>query len=1112
MSETLGYEHSDKYYHSRSNGRAGAQNTPKAEWMPGENQETYDEALAPWMMESSGLLGEYESMENENFRESPFLLVRGGEGAQEMEGGARVETAVPGGIWSESNGYESAPADQHEAPTNGSAEAWTAPTETGVRESQISEALSIGATFDDAAERDPYEAIRQALSPEYAHLSADELARLSGCSPALAALQQYLGGPGLSQVILALQLGKAGRSTFHVQGRELPTSSYLRLISRLCREVAEQQERVVDENREDPAIRATFEWEAQRHWPDGEQESEDGTAARLEAGYGDGLLEDHFAPLGSQTELMLDRFFERLEGYEAESLTEAEIDAPAFEQFGLFDDVGSWVKKTVKSVGRAVKSATHAIGDVSSWVKNAAKSAGRAVESATHAVGDLSSSIADTLGKVPVIGPGLKGLYGYTYGALIQAADNVVSGVRIDKIASRLFESQVQNVKDVAPYVQTIVSVVPGIGPGISGAISAGLTLAQGRPIDEALADAAAGALPGGALAKSMAKMAFAAASGQPLSDIAISGLPLSPGAREGLRAGLRIASDVAQGKRVDKVLLAEATRQIDRLPPELRTAAQVGVALGHGKKLQDIAIEQMPRLIAVGGPLAALGQKIASNSPIVQQARALVAKGQHGFDVAQGLLAHSGVPPHQLEMARSTFKGEALRGFDAAVAFHMGRVLSPPRPVKKDPPAKYAGYFIMKGIQGAPPAKIISVAKTVSVADANAKAGARVALKELIKKPEIRKAILHLPPVGQPYRAPRPSIPIAATCPYCGAPKLDVADSWPDHEDREESETMTNAPRISASVGRKGANRKADVLTVQRLINDHLPTPLRPLDVDGRCGPLTIAALEQIQRLRLGMDPPDGRVDPGGPTFRSLTEGGGVPQPPSPCPSPTPGPWTPNVAAPSNMRQAAWQYLLQFTKKHEGAVFNMYNNRSANSTTQDVTCGVGFRLDPREVVKCPWVKNMFFDPTTKQTPSDDQMLADWDAAAQLARTSTNLPQYCSVCRMRMYPDRVYDRMALILRDQKLPALLKGFPTDFKDFSKFPAAAQVFCVSFAYGRIPFDFPEMRAAIRDGRWADASKQCHLHGCSESKNRAHVELLVLAQEVVDQNLDPDTLPPL
>jgi hypothetical protein len=148
-----------------------------------------------------------------------------------------------------------------------------------------------------------------------------------------------------------------------------------------------------------------------------------------------------------------------------------------------------------------------------------------------------------------------------------------------------------------------------------------------------------------------------------------------------------------------------------------------------------------------------------------------LVPKGQHGFDVAQGLMAHSAVPQHQLERARSAFKGEALKGFDTAVALHMGRVLSPPRPVKMGPPAKYVGYFVTKGSQGASPGRIMSVARIVTAADPNAKAGAMFALKELTKKAEASKAVARLPSDSRPY-TPEPPTSIAAACPWCGAPQ----------------------------------------------------------------------------------------------------------------------------------------------------------------------------------------------------------------------------------------------------------------------------------------------------------------------------------------------------
>jgi len=352
--------------------------------------------------------------------------------------------------------------------------------------------------------------------------------------------------------------------------------------------------------------------------------------------------------------------------------------------------------------------------DEGGWLENAAKSMGRAVESATHAVADVSSSVADTLGHIPVLGAGLKGLYGLTYGALLQTIDNVVSGVRLDKAASRYFESQVQNIKSVAPYVQTIISVVPVLGPGISGAISAGLTLAQGKPIDEALVDAVAGAMPGGALAASAVKIAYAAASGKPVADMAVSLLPLPAAVREGVIAGMRVTSDLAAGKRVDKAFLEEANRQIDKLPPQFRAAAQVGVALGQGKRLQDVVSQQVPRLVAAGGPLAESG-KNALSSPVVRHARELAGAGQHGFDVAQGLVARSGVSPHQLERIRSNFKGVTRKGFDIATALHLGRVLSAPERVGKGSPAASAADFIMKGVQGAPVASVVSLAKTIN-------------------------------------------------------------------------------------------------------------------------------------------------------------------------------------------------------------------------------------------------------------------------------------------------------------------------------------------------------------------------------------------------------------
>ncbi|MGB3280801.1 MAG: hypothetical protein WBA92_16555, partial [Pseudorhodobacter sp.] len=70
----------------------------------------------------------------------------------------------------------------------------------------------------------------------------------------------------------------------------------------------------------------------------------------------------------------------------------------------------------------------------------------------------------------------------------------------------------------------------------------------------------------------------------------------------------------------------------------------------------------------------------------------------------------------------------------------------------------------------------------------------------------------------------------------------------------------------ISASVGKGGKNRPADVKTVQMLLNHHGAS----LKTDSDCGKLTIGAIEKFQSDKFGWK--DGKIDPGGKTFGALT------------------------------------------------------------------------------------------------------------------------------------------------------------------------------------------------------------------------------------------------
>lgn len=81
----------------------------------------------------------------------------------------------------------------------------------------------------------------------------------------------------------------------------------------------------------------------------------------------------------------------------------------------------------------------------------------------------------------------------------------------------------------------------------------------------------------------------------------------------------------------------------------------------------------------------------------------------------------------------------------------------------------------------------------------------------------------------------------------------------------------------IGSSVGRGGVNQSVDVRTVQSLINRQGMTAYSygQIAVDGVVGPQTISAIENYQSRVVRMSRPDGRVDPGGVTIRTLEQNG---------------------------------------------------------------------------------------------------------------------------------------------------------------------------------------------------------------------------------------------
>jgi peptidoglycan hydrolase-like protein with peptidoglycan-binding domain len=106
-------------------------------------------------------------------------------------------------------------------------------------------------------------------------------------------------------------------------------------------------------------------------------------------------------------------------------------------------------------------------------------------------------------------------------------------------------------------------------------------------------------------------------------------------------------------------------------------------------------------------------------------------------------------------------------------------------------------------------------------------------------------------------------------------------------------------ADSLQSSVGRGGTNRAADVAIVQRLL---LARGFARLgDADGVCGKNTIEAIVDFQKGFLRR--PDGRIDPGGASWRALAgtySGVGTTTAPDSAPAPSPGSLTRNVPRPA--------------------------------------------------------------------------------------------------------------------------------------------------------------------------------------------------------------------
>jgi hypothetical protein len=374
------------------------------------------------------------------------------------------------------------------------------------------------------------------------------------------------------------------------------------------------------------------------------------------------------------------------------------------------------------------------------WLKKAVRSAGKVVTKPVKLVAKAGRTVGRQLGKVPVVGGGLKGVFDLTVNAPFQVAGKVASGERIDRVAISSLKAHVSSVKDVAPYAQTVISIVPVVGPGVNAGIGAGLALASGQPITTALMEGVKSALPGGPLARSVFEASSAVIQGKPIDQIILSTIPLDAQAKKGLAVALDVSKRLASGQRVDKVLLSQADRALILLPSDVQKSFKVGTAMAEARKLQAIAAKHVdPKALTA---LKNGGANLIKSSPLLSSASAVLRTqgAKTGYSVAMGVMQHQNPQPFHVAAIRRRLDAEQRKGFDLAVSVRSGMVASRLGAPKSAPPSQQLGYYATRGIVKT--ANTPAIIKAVRTNPAT-KAGASAAIAKIqAVKPGLWKRI----------------------------------------------------------------------------------------------------------------------------------------------------------------------------------------------------------------------------------------------------------------------------------------------------------------------------------------------------------------------------------
>lgn len=347
------------------------------------------------------------------------------------------------------------------------------------------------------------------------------------------------------------------------------------------------------------------------------------------------------------------------------------------------------------------------------------KSAGGVVRSVDRA----TKGAARAVSKTPAVGPALAAVVRLQTGPIDLAA-RLVSGQRVDRAALGHLRQKVRDVKEVMPYVQTIIATVPAVGPGVSAALGAGVAIASGSSITEITIAAVRGAIPGGPLAAAAYDVATKVVSNASIDAIQKAGANLSPKQRQALGVLVGNAKAAVDGKPFSEAAALEAAKQ---LPPEVARAASVGLAMGIAQRKQiGISKSVTPKAL---NELSKGGARIIAASPTLKAGAEMVGQAAlPGFKVGASL---SLTKPAQalVEQTRVKLTEAQKKGFDLAMAAGRGMGTAPAPRGRVASSKEAFGYAAAHGAQTLPAQQKTKVVAAIS-ANPQTRGGVQAAIE----------------------------------------------------------------------------------------------------------------------------------------------------------------------------------------------------------------------------------------------------------------------------------------------------------------------------------------------------------------------------------------------